>query len=366
MEALLRHPEQWSYLREAMVPVTPVAVDGTLIPDLEWRWLSWATRQSERNVDVARRDRLNAITQRSPGAKARFEAVYGQEEVLDRAVEELLRWTAPGTVVPLTASKDMQVNLESAMVVKGCPHAAGDSLTIRRGETIAVAVDELNRRCPVGAGRFDTGEPASLDVSRGDNTSHLSFGLRHSLHRSVSRQGERQARDRRVSFADFRTSSWRGIRFRRRWSFSAGWRVFRFGRAVAYLETGMRVLLAAIGVGAVHRCVQLRGHEERTGDARLPPARPDRQSSVCRAAGRRLLAREREFPAVPTGYRSGHVPVAVEQHERRNRGFDRGTRSGGGHRPDQYYREPDCESSRAGRDGADGRAVERTRSRRGE
>jgi cytochrome P450 len=66
------------------------------------------------------------------------------------------------------------------MVVKGCPHAAGDSLTIRRGETIAVAVDELNRRCPVGGGQFDGGEPASLDVTRADNTSHLSFGLRHS------------------------------------------------------------------------------------------------------------------------------------------------------------------------------------------
>jgi len=180
MEALLRHPEQWSYLRGAMVPAAPAMVDGTLMPDLEWRWLAWAARQSERNVDLARRDRLTAITRRSPEAAARFEAVYGQEEVLDRAVEELLRWTAPGTVVPLTASKDMQVTLEAAMVVKGCPHAAGDSLTIRRGETIAVAVDELNRRCPVGGGRFDAGEPASLDVSRGDNTSHLSFGLRHS------------------------------------------------------------------------------------------------------------------------------------------------------------------------------------------
>ena len=180
MEALLRHPKQWSYLRDALVSETPVTVDGALIPDLEWRWLSWAARQSERNVDLVRRDRLTAVTQRWPDAAARFKAVYGLEEVLDRAVEELLRWTAPGTVVPLTASKDMQVTLESAMVVKGCPYAAGDSLTIRRGETIAVAVDELNRRCPVGGGQFDTGDAASLDVSRGDNASHLSFGLRHS------------------------------------------------------------------------------------------------------------------------------------------------------------------------------------------
>ncbi len=77
MEALLRHPEQWRYLRDAMVPATTVSVDGAVMPDLEWRWLAWAGRQSERNVDVARRDRLTAITQRSPEAKARFEAVYG-------------------------------------------------------------------------------------------------------------------------------------------------------------------------------------------------------------------------------------------------------------------------------------------------
>ena len=100
--------------------------------------------------------------------------------MLDRAVEELLRWTAPGTVVPLTASKDVQLTLESPLVVKGCPHAAGDSLTIKRGETVAVAVDELNRRCPVGVGRFDSGTASAFDVTRSDNTSHLSFGLRHS------------------------------------------------------------------------------------------------------------------------------------------------------------------------------------------
>jgi cytochrome P450 len=179
IEALLRHPEQWAYLRDALIPATPVVVDGSLIPDLEWRWLAWASSQSERNVDLVRRDRLIAFTKGSPEGMARAEAIRRQEEMLDRAVEELLRWTAPGTVVPLTASKDMTVALQSAMVVKGCPHAIGDSLTIKCGETIAVAVDELNRRCPVGAGQFDAGTASRLDVSRADNTSHLSFGLRH-------------------------------------------------------------------------------------------------------------------------------------------------------------------------------------------
>jgi cytochrome P450 len=179
-EALLRHPEQMTHLRQTLVPVMAVAVDGSVIPDLEWRWLTWAIAQPERNVDVERRSRLIAATERSHEAAARFEAIRRQEETLDRAVEELLRWTAPGTVVPLTASKDIELALESALVVKCCPHAAGDALTIKRGETVAVAVDELNRRCPVGAGRFDAGNAASFDVTRADNTSHLSFGLRHS------------------------------------------------------------------------------------------------------------------------------------------------------------------------------------------
>jgi cytochrome P450 len=180
VDALLRHPEQWSFLRDALVSNAPAIVDGVEIPDREWRWLAWASTQPARVVDGQRRERLIALTERSSVAAVRFEVVRRQEETLDRAVEELLRWTAPGTVVPLTASKDLELALESPAVVKGCPHAAGSTILVKRGETIAVAVDELNRRCPVGAGRFDSGSPARLDVSRQDNTSHLSFGLRHS------------------------------------------------------------------------------------------------------------------------------------------------------------------------------------------
>jgi cytochrome P450 len=184
-DALLRHPRQLERLRAALVTTPSVEVDGTIIRDLEWRWLAWASAQPERAIDTARRDRLAALVRKSLVAAARYEALEHQEDVLDRAVEELLRWTAPGTVVPLTASKDVELPLESPMTIKGCPHAAGASFVIKRGETVAVAVDELNRRCPVGAGEFDAGEfdagdPAAFDVTRRENTRHLSFGLRHS------------------------------------------------------------------------------------------------------------------------------------------------------------------------------------------
>lgn len=179
VEALLRHPEQWAHLRDALVPDTPVVIDDVPVPDLDWRWLAWSSGQQTRPVDTERRDRLIALCARWPEAAARALAIEQQEQLLDAAIEELLRWTAPGTVVPLTASKDVTLPLESPITVKGCSYAAGAPLTIKRGETIAVAVDELNRRCPVGGGAFDRGDATRLDVTRTDNTTHLSFGLRH-------------------------------------------------------------------------------------------------------------------------------------------------------------------------------------------
>jgi cytochrome P450 len=43
-----------------------------------------------------------------------------------------------------------------------------------------VAVDELKRRCPVGPRRFAGASPEAFDVTREENSAHLSFGLRHS------------------------------------------------------------------------------------------------------------------------------------------------------------------------------------------
>jgi len=180
VEALCRHGDQWNHLRSRLVNAAPGNAGDEVVADREWRWLAWAVNQSDRVVDVARRARLSALRDGSPEAAARFAAIRDQETMLDQAIEELLRWTAPGTVVPLTASKDVHVELESPHMVKGCPHAAGAMLTIQRGETINVAVDELNRVCPVGAGEFAGEDPRRLDITRAENSAHLSFGLRHS------------------------------------------------------------------------------------------------------------------------------------------------------------------------------------------
>ena len=107
VEALLRHPEQWSHLRCALPPAASES-DAPAIPDSDWRWLAWASAQPDRSVDVERRNRLAAAAKQSPAAAARFDAIRQAEEMLDAAVEELLRWTAPGTVVPLTASRTLR------------------------------------------------------------------------------------------------------------------------------------------------------------------------------------------------------------------------------------------------------------------
>jgi cytochrome P450 len=179
VDALLRHPAQWAALRDALVTGPPVTDLGVTVPDAQWRWLAWATTRPDREVDLVRRDHLQTMMARVPAAAARFDAIRDQEGLLDRAVEELLRWTAPGTVVPLTASKDIAVPLTAPQIIKGCPHAAGETLRLTQGDTIAVAVDEINRRCPVGAGRFDAGDPSTFDATRDENAHHLSFGLRH-------------------------------------------------------------------------------------------------------------------------------------------------------------------------------------------
>lgn len=176
VDALLRHREQWEYLRSALTE-DDKAVAG--VPDRDWRWLFWASTQPERTVDVARRDKLRTLCD-EPASKERFEAVSRQEEALDTAIEELLRWTAPGTVVPLTASRNVEAVLADAQVIKGCPYSAGARVEFERSETINVAVDELNRRAPVKCGRFAEADASVMDVTRPDNTAHLSFGLRHS------------------------------------------------------------------------------------------------------------------------------------------------------------------------------------------
>src|SRR5262249_10568105 len=151
-----------SYLKASLVAGPPVSVDGEIVPDVDLRWLAWAQTQPLRKLDdsehpagkkaepgerIKRFERLTTLVAHSQPLTARLEAIRKQESVLDAAVEEMLRWTAPGTVVPLTASKDIAIPAPSAMRYRGHTVKAGENIEFAKGTTILVAVDELNRRC---------------------------------------------------------------------------------------------------------------------------------------------------------------------------------------------------------------------------
>lgn len=175
---LLKHPDQWAYLRSSLATGPAIDVAGDTISDVDLRWYRWAQTEP-READPVRRERLAGLLAQSAPLRDRFAAIQNQESNLDAAIEELLRWTAPGSIIPLTASQDLEVPVPRAMLVRGVQLQAGDMLKIAKGETVTVAVDELNRRCPIGGGKFDSRAEGIFDISRADNTKHLSFGVKH-------------------------------------------------------------------------------------------------------------------------------------------------------------------------------------------
>ncbi len=70
-----------------------------------------------------------------------------------------------GSIIPLTASQDVEIPVPRPMVVRGAKLLAGDPLKIAKGETVVVAIDEINRNCPLGAGKFDSRVEGTFDIS---------------------------------------------------------------------------------------------------------------------------------------------------------------------------------------------------------
>ena len=135
------------------------------------------------SLDSANRDRVARVQgqlAKAPALAERREALKEQERCLEAAVEEMLRYTAPGSVIPLAVNEDLVVTLEEEVRVAGRVCPAGETIRFEKGQIVNVAVDELNRRCPMGSGRFDAGPNGQFDISRDDNKHHLSFGRAHS------------------------------------------------------------------------------------------------------------------------------------------------------------------------------------------
>ncbi len=184
---LLNHPKQWAYLTAQLVqgPEVSVMTEGklTTIADRDLRWMVWADRERKGRLTLeahkARHERLSRLIEKSVELKERFESVVVQEQALGNAVEEMLRWTTPGSVIPLTLESDYELESPTDATVSGCPVAKGERLQFSKGQTIVVDLTEANRSgCPFGEGTFAT-SGNEFDISRADNTKHLSFGVSH-------------------------------------------------------------------------------------------------------------------------------------------------------------------------------------------
>jgi cytochrome P450 len=178
---LLQRPEQWNYLRSCLVQGPALEVDGEIVRDSDLRWSLWSFGAAA--LDPSGRERvarLQSQMERSPALVARRVALEEQERCLEIAVEEMLRYTAPGSVIPLAMNEDLVIELEDEVRIGGRVCPAGDKIRFEKGQIVTVAVDELNRRCPMGSGTFDPTQSGRFDVSRADNKHHLSFGRAHS------------------------------------------------------------------------------------------------------------------------------------------------------------------------------------------
>jgi cytochrome P450 len=145
---LLERPEQWNYLRSCLVDGAELDVDGERVTDAELRWSLWAFDAV--TLDPAKQERVARLKHqlaRSPALVERRAALEKQEECLEVAVEEILRYTAPGSVIPLAMNEDVVVTLEDEVRVSGRVCPAGHTISFEKGQIVNVAVDELNRRC---------------------------------------------------------------------------------------------------------------------------------------------------------------------------------------------------------------------------
>lgn len=177
---LLKHPEQVQFLIDSLAPEVSNSLSKT---DLDLRWYIWANDERKGRLKYESEQRRLAEIQFALDNESclvdRLNLLRKQEMVLGNAVEEMLRWTAPGSVIPLTLGEDFELESPVKTEVKGCPVMKGDSIKFNNRQTIVVDITASNRQgCPFGAGKFEE-DFGGFDVSRVDNNNHLSFGVAH-------------------------------------------------------------------------------------------------------------------------------------------------------------------------------------------
>lgn len=197
---LLKRPEQWEYLRSRLIQEPEVTVDGRLVPDSDLRWYHALPKREDEGVvkvvesrlspsEVERSHALARLLSDSDALRDRMERVGKQEQMLKNAVEEMMRWTAPGSVIPLTTREDLTFPAPCDTTMEGRMVKEGEMIRFPRNSGVTVDVRAANRArpadhqlgaggCPFSAGTLSEA-PGDFDVSREAMVpakGHLAFG----------------------------------------------------------------------------------------------------------------------------------------------------------------------------------------------
>ena len=197
---LLKRDGQWEYLRANLVQDPEITINSPVVPNSDLRWYDalpkrekdGATEVVEARLSPIEKERSQALTKLLHGSEAlrdRLQRVGTQEQMLKDAVEEMMRWTAPGSVIPLTLQADLSFPAPGDTTMEGRLVKKGEMIHFPKGSGLTVDVRAANRGrangralgaggCPFVNGVLAQ-KPGDFDVSREAQIpakGHLAFG----------------------------------------------------------------------------------------------------------------------------------------------------------------------------------------------
>ncbi len=160
--------------------------------DVQWKLVDGAMEVVEARLSPSEKERSRALTDLLRGSEAlrdSLQRVGAQEQMLTNAVEEMMRWTAPGSVIPLTTQVDLSFPSPCDTTMGGRLIKKGEVIHFPKSTGVTVDVRAANRGrangrelgaggCPFGEGVLAE-KRGDFDVSREAQIpakGHLSFG----------------------------------------------------------------------------------------------------------------------------------------------------------------------------------------------
>ena len=141
---LLKRDGQWVYLRDKLIQDPEVVLEGLVVPDSDLRWhdalpkrqIDGAPKVVEARLSQTEIERSRALTELLQGSEAlggRLQQVRAQEQMLKNAVEEMMRWTSPGSVIPLTTHADLSFPSPCDTTMEGRIVEEGEMIRFPKG-----------------------------------------------------------------------------------------------------------------------------------------------------------------------------------------------------------------------------------------